>query len=235
MRIKIINPNTHLEGTQRIERVAKANARPGTEVIAVSPEKGPDAIEGSYDEALAVPGVLEEIKKGIEDGYEGFIIACFLDTGLYAARDLTDKPVIGIGEASMHMACMLGRRFAMLLPAPRWDITYVLVEFVRRYGLEDRFASARGIGLGVLDIDKDIDKTLEILKEEGTKAILEDGGEVILLGCAGFAELDKRLEKELGVPVIDPVIAALKFMEAILDYGKKTSKISFRLPARLQS
>ena len=83
MRIKIINPNTHLEGTKRIERVAKAHARADTEVIAVSPKKGPDAIEGSYDEALAVPGVLEEIKRGIEDGYDGFIIACFLDTGLY--------------------------------------------------------------------------------------------------------------------------------------------------------
>lgn len=234
MRIKIINPNTTLSMTQGIEKAAKEYARPDTEITVVSPEEGPEAIEGLYDEALAVPGVLKEIKKGIDDGYDGFIIACFLDPGLYAAREMTDKPVVGIGEAAMHMACMLGRKFSMLLPAPRFNLTHVVVEFVSRYGLVDKFASARGIGLGVLELEKDMEKTKQVLVEEGTKAVLEDGGEVLLLGCAGMVGLDKKIEKTLNVPVIDGVVAAVKFLEAILEYGVKTSKISFRLPARMK-
>jgi allantoin racemase len=69
MKIKIINPNTCLEMTHSIEVCAKKYANSGTEIIAVSPERGPITIEDYYDEALATVGVMEEIRKGTIRGF----------------------------------------------------------------------------------------------------------------------------------------------------------------------
>ncbi len=49
---------------------------------------GPASIESHYDEALSVPGVLDEIAKGERDGVDGYVLACFGDPGLDAAREL---------------------------------------------------------------------------------------------------------------------------------------------------
>ena len=231
MKIKIINPNTTWNMTLEIEKAAKQFARPDTEITAVSPESGPVSIESMYDEALAQPGVLEEIKKGLKDGFDGFILACFGDPALYAAREVSDIPVIGIAEAAMLMACMLGNRFSILTVLKR--IIPMMEEVVMKYGLKSRCASVRATDLSVLELEEDIDKTKKILLEEGRKAINEDGAEVLLLGCAGMAGLDTELEKELGVPVIDGTVAAVKFLEGMYDYGKKTSKVlTFKPPEK---
>lgn len=231
MKIKIINPNTTWNMTLEIEKAAKQFARPDTEITAVSPESGPVSIESMYDEALAQPGVLEEIKKGLKDGFDGFILACFGDPALYAAREVSDIPVIGIAEAAMLMACMLGNKFSILTVLKR--IIPMMEEVVMKYGLKSRCASVRATDLSVLELEEDIDKTKKILLEEGRKAINEDGAEVLLLGCAGMAGLDTELEKELGVPVIDGTVAAVKFLEGMYDYGKKTSKVlTFKPPEK---
>ena len=89
MRIKIINPNTTQSFTDALQRLADQVARPDTEILAVSPASGPASIESFYDEALSVPGVLEEIAKGDrEQNIDAYVLACFGDPGLYAAREL---------------------------------------------------------------------------------------------------------------------------------------------------
>lgn len=118
MKIKIINPNTTMAMTRNIEIAGKKFARPDTEVYAVSPATGPESIESMYDEYLAVPGVLSEIIKGDrEEGADAFIIACFGDPGLEAAKEVTDKPVIGIAQAAIATAKMI---------APNFSVVYVL-------------------------------------------------------------------------------------------------------------
>lgn len=102
MKIKVINPNTTASMTEKIGNAAQAVANPGTEIIATSPSMGPVSIEGHYDEALAVVGLLEEVRKGEAENINGYVIACFGDPGLLAARELTRSPVIGIAEAAMH-------------------------------------------------------------------------------------------------------------------------------------
>src|ERR1700755_250642 len=134
MRIKIINPNTTQSMTDKIGACARAVARPGTEIVAVSPAMGPVSSESHYDEALAVPGLLQEIAKGErEEGIDAYVIACFGDPGLKAARELARGPVIGIAEAAMHLASMLGRSFSVVTTLARsrgrtWDLA-------DRYGL----------------------------------------------------------------------------------------------------
>ncbi|MDF9844508.1 MULTISPECIES: aspartate/glutamate racemase family protein [unclassified Paenibacillus] len=231
MKIKVINPNTTWEMTRGIEHAAKSAARPGTEILAVSPEMGPVSIESYYDEYLAIPGVLQEIQKGEAEGIDAYVIACYGDPGLQAARELTKAPVIGIAEASLYMASMLAARFSIVTVLPR--IKTMLEELVTGYGMDHRVVQIRTTPLGVLDFERDPVRGMEILAEEGRRAVEEDYAEAILLGCAGMAEFADRLEQELGVPVFDGVVAAVKFAESIVDLGKKTSKLkTYKYPEK---
>ena len=93
-KICIINPNTTKEMTHKIDLTAKKFANEDTEIISVEPDIGPESIEGFYDEAFCIPGLVEEVKKNSDA--QAYIIACFDDTGLEVVRTITDKPVIGI-------------------------------------------------------------------------------------------------------------------------------------------
>ena len=134
-------------------------------------------------------------------------------------RELTDKPVIGIGEASMLLALPLGHKFSILSlkkkKIPQKE------DLVKKYGFENRCASVRITGLGVVGDDKE---KREKLIQEGEKAVEEDGAEVLILGCAGMAGLDKEIEKIVNVPVIDGVVSALMLIESLIRYGVSTSK-----------
>ena len=102
MEIRIINPNTTASMTEKIGRAAQEVAATGTVITAINPADGPASIEGYYDEAFAVPGLLREIRRGESQGVAGYIIACFDDVGLDAARNVATAPVVGICEASVY-------------------------------------------------------------------------------------------------------------------------------------
>jgi allantoin racemase len=125
--------------TDKIRRVAEAVAAPGTRITAVNPATGPESIEGFYDEALAVPGLLAEIARGEARGVAGHVIACFDDTGLDAARALARAPVVGIGEAAFHLASLVAGRLSVITTFGRG---VPAIEFnLLRYGLAGRCAT----------------------------------------------------------------------------------------------
>ncbi len=229
MKIKIINPNTTMAMTEGIGAAGRSVARQGTEIQAVSPAFGPESIESYYDEYLCVPGVIEEIAKGDQDGCDAYIIACYGDPGLHAAREVTTRPVIGIAEASFYTASILAARFSIVTVIPL--IRTMLEELVANYGVGHRIASIRTTPLYVLDIEKDPAAALETLRAEAKAAMVEDDAEAILLGCAGFAEFADELEAELGIPVLDGVVCAVKIAEAVVELGRSTSKHkTYRFP-----
>ncbi len=230
MRIKIINPNTTQAMTDTIGECARKFARPGTEIISVSPSFGPASIESFVDEFVSACGVLDEIKKGEEsENIDAYIIACYGDPGLQAARELTEKPVIGIAEASLYMASMLAARFSIVTIIPR--ARTLMEEMVRGYGMEHRMVSIRTMPLYVLDVEKDPKGSFEKIREGARLAVQEDNAEAICLGCAGFAEFAQSIEDELGVPVLDGVVCATKQAEIMVELGKKTSKrMTYRPP-----
>src|SRR5689334_17078666 len=119
MRIRVINPNTTAAMTALIGESARLVAAPGTVIEAVNPTMGPVSIESHYDEALAVPGLLAEIARGEAEGVDGYVIACFGDPGLDAARELARGPVIGVAEAAMRAASHLGRGFSVVTTLAR--------------------------------------------------------------------------------------------------------------------
>ncbi|MES0044451.1 MULTISPECIES: aspartate/glutamate racemase family protein [unclassified Mesorhizobium] len=221
MQILVVNPNTTASMTETIAAAARAVAGAGTEVIAVTSSMGPASIEGYYDEALAVPGLLMEIAAGERAGAQAAIIACFDDTGLDAARAMASIPVIGICEAALGVASYIAQRFTVVTTTER---SRVPVEgLVQRYGMAGR-ARVRAADIPVLSLEDAASGAVEKLRAEIARAIAEDRAEAIVLGCAGMADLAHRLQQEFDLPVIDGVGAALKQAEALIALGLSTSK-----------
>ncbi|MCK5767615.1 MAG: Asp/Glu/hydantoin racemase [Candidatus Atribacteria bacterium] len=219
MKILCINPNSSQEVTVGIENICKKYTLPTTEIKVKYIEEAPPGIESYHDAAISLKYLLAKFEEW-ENQYDGFIIACHSDIGVDLLRELTAKPVIGIGEASMLFALPLGHKFS-ILSLKRKKIPQK-EDLVKKYGLENRCASIRITGLGVIATDEE---KREKLVQEGMKAIKEDGAEVLILGCAGMAGFDKKIEKIVGVPVIDGVVSALMIIESLNRYRVSTSKI----------
>lgn len=225
MKIKIINPNTTQSMTDTIGAMGRAVARPDTEVYAVSPSTGPDCMECHFDEFLAIPGVFEEIVKGDRvEGADAYIIACFGDPGIQGARELTDKPVVGIAESAVALVKFLAPSFSIISTAYRTENSFY--DMLHANGAQQFCRSVRLTGMGVLEFGRDPQRGLEALRQQCHLAVKEDRAEAILLGCAGFVDFVEQLREELGVPVLDGVGPAVKIAETLLDLGYRTSKIN---------
>ncbi|CAB4722615.1 MAG: Asp/Glu racemase [Actinobacteria bacterium] len=232
MRILVVNPNTTGSMTASIGACARAVAGPGVSVDAVNHPTGPASVESHYDDALAAPGVLAEIAAGESAGYDGFVIACFGDPALLAAREVATGPVVGIAEAAMRTAAYLGRSFSVVTTLSRtightWDIA-------RAYGVAGHCAGVHACDLAVADLETDPaarERVLATCRE----ALAIDGSDSIVLGCAGMADLCADLSDALGVPVIDGVAAATLEVEKLVRLGLRTAKTGeFAPPPRGQ-
>ena len=221
MLIKVINPNTTRSMTERIGRCAAAVASAGTRIEAVNPSMGPASIESHYDEALSVPGLLEEIDRGERSGADGYVIACFGDPGLAAARELAGGPVVGIAEAAMRTAAYLGRGFTVVTTLGRtrgraWDLA-------AEYGVERFCRNVRACEVAVLDLELPGSRARELIVQECRLALAQDHADVLVLGCAGMADLAADISELLGVPVVDGVTAATRTVESLVALGLRTS------------
>ena len=222
MLLNIVNGNTTAAMTKTIAAAATKAARPDTTIRAVSSAFGPAPIEGAYDDAFAVPGVLERIREGEAEGAGAHVIACFDDTGLDAARALASAPVVGIGEAGFHLACLLAHRFAVVTTLSR--SVPVLENNLVRYGLDRCCAAVRATDVPVLELENPASNARARIAGEIARALEDDRAEAIVLGCAGMADLAASLAAEFGVPVIDGVAAAVVLAEGLAAIGLKTSK-----------
>jgi allantoin racemase len=226
--LRVINPNTTASMTELIGRAARSVAGPGTVVEAVNPATGPVSIESHYDEALAVPGLLAEIARGEREQVSAYVVACFGDPGLEAARELARGPVIGIAEAGMHAAAFLGRGFSVVTTLARttgraWDLA-------RAYGFGDRCLGVHSCEIPVLALESD-PGARSVVTEQCRRALELDGSDAVVLGCAGMADLCLGVSKAIGAPVVDGVAAATVFAESLVRLGLSTGKQGeFALP-----
>jgi allantoin racemase len=221
VRIKIVNPNTTEAMTAKIGACARAVSGPGVTVDAVSPPSGPVSIESHYDEVMCAPGVVREILAGEVEGYDGYVIACFGDPGLLASREVASGPVVGIAEAAMRTAAYLGRSFSVVTTLQRtvghtWDIAH-------QYGVAELCAGVHACQIPVVELETDPAARSRILAA-CRSALATDGSELVVLGCAGMADLCEWLSEELGVPVVDGVAAAVLVVEQLVRLGLRTSK-----------
>ncbi len=217
MKILIINPNSDLEMTQAIQETADAFVDSKVQVICKHTPDAPKFIETYEDQVKAAPGMIKLTREN-EQEFDGFIIACHCDPNLDTLKEITKKPVVGIGEASMKLASMLGHSFSVISMTEQSIPNKEAL--IRKYHLQDALASVRSPDEKHKNL-RDEEKYFETAK----LAIEQDKAEVIVLGCAGMTGLDKNLEKKLGVPVLDGVICALIILTGLVTYGISTSKI----------
>ena len=219
MRLVVVNPNTTASMTAKIGTAARAVAASGTEIVACNPAMGPVSIEGYYDEAFCIPGMLEQIRARPADAY---VIACFDDTGLDAARSIAPGPVVGICEAAMHVATLVAGSFSVVTTLGR--SVPVVEHLARKYGFAHHMRRARAAEVPVLALEDPASDARAKLCAEIGRALAEDRPEAIVLGCAGMADLARDLSVEFGLPVIDGVAAAVKLAEGLAALGLATSR-----------
>lgn len=222
MKILVINPNTSAAMTQVIAQAARDVAGVGTEIIAVNPADGPESIEGHYDDVYAAVGVLDCIRRHEGQGIDGYLIACGNDPALAAAREMVHAPVIGIGEAAMYVAAMLGGHFTVITTLARTNVQ--LEDNVLRYGMSHACRSVRDVSLPVLALEGD--DAYRKMRDVIVRAIEADAAETIVLACAGMSLMARQLSDELSIPVIDGVQSGVKLIEALVGLGAATTKIS---------
>ncbi len=226
MRILVVNPNTTASMTAKIGAAAQRVALPGTEIIAVNPTSGPASIEGYYDEAMSLAGMLEVIRAYPD--VDAIIIACFDDTGLDAARCLTDRPVIGIGEAAYHFASILANKFSVVTTLAR--SVPALEHNLHRYGLASRCVRVRSSEVAVLELEHAAGPARARINAEIRQAIEEDRAEAVVLGCAGMTDLTDSLAVEHGLPVLDGVVCAVALCEGLTRLNLRTSRLGGYAP-----
>ncbi len=204
------------------------------EIEFFSLKRGPQHLEYRYYEALITTDLLNMVRKLDKENYDACVIGCFYDPGLYAAREISKRMVIAApAESSFNLAMMLGHKFSVLVGREKHIPR--MMENVEYYGCKNRLASFKVLDFGVLDFHVDESKTISKLKQKGREAIEADGAEVIILGCTMQVGFYQELQDYLKVPVIDPVIAALKYAGYLAEirdrFNWKTSRArTFEMP-----
>jgi allantoin racemase len=170
---------------------------------------------------MSLAGLLDLVKQHHDAA--GFVIACFDDTGLDAARCLTASPVVGIGEAAYHMASMISNKFGVVTTLSR--SIPALEHNLVRYGLAARCSGVRASDIPVLEVEASNGTAFERINAEVEQAIKTDKAEAIVLGCAGMAELGATLHDLHNIPVLDGISCAIKQVEAMIYLNLKNSNI----------
>ena len=213
MRIVVLNPNSTESVTEGIDAALdplRLDGGPSIECATLA--EGPPGIESdAHVQAVVAP--IARFVASREAGAGAFIIACFSDPGLAEARSATRRPVLGMAACGVLTATALGSRFGVVS-----ILEQAIPRHLRYYdalGLGSRLAGDRAVGIGVTGLS-DESRTLDRMMATGRALRDEDGADVLVLGCAGMARYRERLEDALGIPVVDPVQAAVGMAISVL-------------------
>lgn len=220
MRLLVVNCNTSAEVTGIIAANAAAVARPGTEIVGIQPSWGPESAEGYFESFVSAAAVLDAIMT-FDGPFDAVVMAGYGEHGREGARQLLRQPVIDVTEASAQLACLVSHRFGVVTTLP--TTIAGIEDSVRNAGLAGRCAGVAATGIPVLTIHADEGQSVTVLAG-AAQTLLAAGADAIVLGCAGFAGLDRALEERLGVPVLDGVASAVVMAEGLVSLGKRTSK-----------
>lgn len=229
MKLLVLNPNTSTAITDRLMAAARPAAATGTELQALTAPRGFPYIATRAEAQIAGAIALDMLAEHA-DGCDAAIIAAFGDPGLAAAREMFDMPVVGMAEAAMLTACMLGRRFAIVTFAQALGPWYA--DCVASHGLTGRLAGIRmldGAFASVADVQGEKEA---LLVELANRAVVEDEADVVILAGAPLAGLAAKVRDRIPVPVVDQMAAAVKQAEALVTLGvRKATAGTYRRPA----
>lgn len=206
MKILVINPNSDPHTDEVLKKKAELFAGDRMSVDVVHVTRAPKLVSGPYDVYLGADEMVNFVRNGTE--YDAFVTACHSDPNLDLLRTVTDKPVVGICEASMKIASMLGNSFAVVSPSLhsyRGKKALAL-----KYHCSDLFAGCQ------VSKSNDTEDVIEAARQAKERWNVD----CIVLGCANYALADKEAEKELGIPVIDGLACALFLAAGLSEYSR---------------
>ncbi len=213
MKLLLINPNLTQAVTDAVALAARSAARPGTEIVAVTGDFGPQVIGSRAENALAAHGVLDLVARHA-DGVDAVVLAVSLDTALWPCRELLPVPVVGMTEAGLLTGSMLATRLGVLTYGARLGPVYR--ELVESYGLGTRLA-------GVATVDVSPQQTFSEPKRvdaavlAAAKDLVEQGAEAIVMAGAAMAGMAPRLQASVAVPLIDGIGCAVGLAQMLVD------------------
>ncbi|NUR88745.1 MAG: Asp/Glu/hydantoin racemase, partial [Nonomuraea sp.] len=219
MKLLVVNVNTTAAMTASIGRRAERAASPGTEIVALTPRFGPESVEGNFESYLAAVGVMDAVAR-YEGDYDAVIQAGFGEHGREGLQELVAVPVIDITEAAAHVACLLGRRYAVVTSLER--TVGQIEDRLRLAGLLSRCAAIRATGLGVLELESSPMTVVDTAR----RAVVEDRADVIVLGCGGMAGLEDLVAERVDVPVVEGVSAAVRLAESLVGLGLRPTPLA---------
>lgn len=229
MRILLLNPNTTAAMTDRLLTAAMPVVSPGTILVPMTATRGVPYIATRAEAQIAGAIALEMLAEQHHQ-VDAAIIAAFGDPGLMGARELFDIPVVGMAEAAMLTACMLGRTFAIVTFARALGPWFQ--ECVEMHGLTGRCAGIRmldGTFASVSDVQEEKEN---LLVDLAIRTVAETAADVIILGGAPLAGLAAKVKHRISVPVVDQVQAAVKQAETLVTlHVRKAESGTFRRPA----
>ena len=231
MHIRVVTPITTPGFTEAadFEPLARSDVR----VSQTGLDVGPASIESAFDEAFALPDTIAKIVAAEREGVDAVVVDCMGDPGVDAGREATSMLVLGPAQSAMHLAALLAHRFSIVTVLDA--VVPLLEDLARKYGLAEKLCSVRSIDIPVLELT-DHSRVVGALVEESVKAIAEDGAHATVFGCTGMRGCAEGLRKSLaergypGIPVIDPVVAAFKLAEALVDLGLTPSQRTYPPP-----
>lgn len=228
MKLLVINPNTSTDITEKIRAVAIDSAAPDTELEFVTASYGVPYIATRAEAIIGGHAVLEILAER-ESEFDAAIIAAFGDPGLGAARELMAIPIVGLAEASVLMACPLGRKFSIVSFSSSLEPWYS--ECIEWHGLSNRLSSIRMLNVPVSDISNVQSECEDLLVALASKAVDEDAAEVIILAGAPLSGLALRIRDRISVPVIEGVAASVKMAEGLVALHPRKAVVgSFKQP-----
>ncbi|TGD97114.1 aspartate/glutamate racemase family protein [Methylobacterium nonmethylotrophicum] len=227
MRLLLLNPNTSRDVTELMRATGAAAAAPGTEILTATAPRGVPYIATRAEAQIGGAIVLEMLAEA--PPVDAAIIAAFGDPGLLGARELFDYPVVGLAEAAMLSACMLGRRFGLVTFARALVPWYE--DCIEAHGLAQRCAGVRSLEGRFASLSDVQDEKEAQLVDLANAAVAEDGADVLIFAGAPLSGLAARVRERLPVPVVDQVVAAVKLAEALVAQApRKATAGSFRRP-----
>jgi len=204
-RITVINPNSLTSVTAAIDRAVAPLRRLPVEIVCLTSHDGPPGIQTQTEADAAIAPMLA-LAEGEAAASAAFVVACFSDPGLYSLRERVAVPVLGIGECAMLTALSIGQRVGVIAMAsgaiPRH------LRYFHAMGVAGRICGERALDLRVADTT-DADATFTRMQGVALRLRDEDGADVLIMGCAGLADLRLRLQDACGLPVVEPTQTAV--------------------------
>lgn len=220
MKLLLVNSNSTQPVSDRMVVIARTVAAPDTTITGIA-APGHAVIRSHFEFAEAAVQTVAALKVHAP-GHDAAIIGCFGDPGLKAARHELAMPVVGIAEAAMLSAHLLGGYYSIVTFGSHNAMN--ITDLARNYGLHTRLASVRIADISYAAILADPNQAIAACLAAGQQALEQDGADVLILGGGPAAGLSAQLAADLGVPVLDGVACATKLAEALVACGYTTSR-----------